>query len=105
VEVTDSNGCKTTSSPVTFSITGIEEQGEELIRVYPNPASRSSFRLSVANAYVGSQLDMHDAGGQMVFHSLIQNAQSEIPFNVATGVYYLRISSPTATIIRKLIKF
>lgn len=103
LQITDTNGCIATSSPIL--ITGItEELSEDSITISPNP-STGNWQLKVSAALIGSTVQLFDATGQIVFQSEIRSPQSEITIpNIASGVYELRISSGNYNVVRKLVK-
>jgi len=101
VEITDSNGCTSLSTPVI--ITGISEVEDGYITLYPNPGS-GVIQLSVSTELMGSKLEIYDAEGRVVFKSQIGNLKSEITLPFSSGIYWLRISNSTGIITRKLVK-
>jgi hypothetical protein len=103
VQVTDTNGCKATSQPVSIIMTGIGEMEDAGIQVYPNP-SANGWQLTVDSKYIGSTLEIYNTEGRLVFQSEIRNSQSEITLDISTGVYFLRISSGDGSVVKKLVK-
>ena len=73
------------------------------ISIYPNP-STGTWQLAVSNELLSSTLEVFDEQGRSVFHSAIGNQKSEIKFEAAPGVYYLRISNENVSVVRKLVK-
>ena len=71
--------------------------------IYPNP-STGSWQLTVGNELLGSTLEVFDEQGRLVFHSAISNQNSEIKFEAASGVYFLRISNENVSAVRKLVR-
>ncbi len=102
VQVTDTNGCTATSTPVI--ITGIEGITEaDILSVFPNPNAAGEWMMVVGENLLGGTAGVFDASGKLVFQQLITNHQSLIIPQVARGVYLLRVSSSKGTVIRKLI--
>ena len=101
VQVTDTNGCTTTSNAVLVS--GVPDLLEENISIYPNP-SVNSWQLTVDNSLVGSALEVFDEQGRIAFQSKISFLKSRIDLNIANGVYYLHINNNIRSIVKKLIK-
>ncbi len=103
LQITDSNGCTATSSPIVIS--GIANQlPESAITLFPNPTS-TSWQLTVSDELLGSIAQVFDATGRLVFQSEIRSAQSTINLpNAASGVYELRITSNEFEVVRKLVK-
>ena len=103
VSVTDTNGCTSFSSPVIY--TGIDNISvDEIISIYPNPLSVGGWQLVVGNNLIGSQVDVLDDNGRIVYKSEIRNPHSEINAQLPGGVYLLRITSGNAVVVRKLVK-
>lgn len=104
VQITDSNGCKASSSNVNVTITGITDLYGNEIGVYPNPSLNGNWQLAVDNGLVGSTLEIYDDNGRLILQSVIRNQKSEISLNAGQGVYLLRIYTPAANITRRLIR-
>ena len=60
--------------------------------------------MTVDNGLIGYALEVYDEQGRVVYSSALKTQNSELNLNVANGVYYLRISSPNVSIVRKLVK-
>ena len=101
VQVTDTNGCTNTSTPVL--VTGMEELVEQNVVLFPNP-SAGSWQLMVDNGLVGSELEVFDEQGQIIFKSEIRDIQCVITLNIAKGVYWLRISNQHVNVVRRLVR-
>ena len=103
LQITDTNGCMATSSPVL--IAGISNVlPENSITIFPNPSS-TAWQLTISAELMGSTAQIFDATGRLVFQSPIRNPQSAINIpNAASGVYELRITSNNYSVVRKLIK-
>ena len=102
VQVTDSNGCYTTSTAVF--VTGIDDltTGGE-VSIYPNPTV-GNWQLTVDNSLVGSALEVFDEQGRLVFNSKLKTQNSKLDLNIPAGVYYLRISNADGNLVKKLVK-
>lgn len=113
LQITDTNGCTETSQPVEVVATGINNlEKDASVMLYPNPCSVASLpagqvgvHLLVGNELIGSELEIYDNESRLVFQSAIRHPKSEIALTgLPSGVYYLRISSANASIVRKLVK-
>ncbi|MDB5283733.1 MAG: Ig-like, group 2, partial [Bacteroidota bacterium] len=103
LQVTDSNGCLATSTPIV--LTGIAgDLAESSISVFPNPTN-SGWQLTVGAELIGGLAELYDATGRLVFNSAFRNPHSEILIpGLARGVYELRIMQQGYIFVRKLIK-
>ena len=103
VQVTDTNGCTTTSK--TVLVTGVQDlaKGEEVL-IYPNPNSVGNWQLTVGNELIGAKLEVYDEQGRLVFNSKLKTQNSKLELNIPAGVYYLRISNAAGSVVRKLVK-
>lgn len=104
VLVTDANGCSASSVPVIIGVTGLANITNEKIAVYPNPVQNGNWNLEVGEKMVGSQIEVFDAEGRIVYKTEIKSIKSEIDFNAAQGVYMLRITSGNQYLSQKLVK-
>jgi len=104
VEVTDSNGCSAISNPI--NVTGISEfrNPQSAIRIFPNPNSTGNWQLQVAEAWLGSKVEVFDAEGRLVFKSEISIPNSALSFDAATGVYVMHIYNQEQNASVKLVK-
>ena len=103
VAITDTNGCSVTSNPVIVS--GIHNLSPAFsVNVYPNPLEIGFWNVDCAPDLLGSQLEIYDADGRLVFESTITKSQSQIELNAARGIYMLRISSANNAVVKKLIR-
>jgi len=104
VQVTDTNGCTTTSEAVLVT-TGLQTlQQEDGIFVYPNPSSAGNWQLTAGNELIGADLDVYDEQGRLVFHSAISNQNSTLSLEVPSGIYYLRLTNENVHLVKKLVK-
>lgn len=102
--VTDSNGCRATSTVINIIKTGIHDLEEEEITVFPNPNSTGSWKLTVGRNTIGRVVEIFDVNGKLVFNSPLATHNLQIDLNVSCGIYLLRITSPQRIFIRKLIR-
>lgn len=102
--ITDTSGCNEVSQE--FAITGIDNLTEgPAVMIYPNPNSVGNWQLVVGSELIGSELDVYDDEGRLIFQSEIRNQKSEIAISgLPNGVYFLRISSMQGRVVRKLVK-
>lgn len=104
VQITDTNGCKAISNVIQVNPTGLIEINAEEFEVYPNPVENGKWSLVCSNKMVGNLLEIFDASGRLLYKAEITNPKSEIEFNPAIGVYYVRINASGKNIVRKLIR-
>jgi hypothetical protein len=102
LQVTDSNGCTATSTPVIIS--GMANELPESIIIFPNP-TLSAWQLNVSPGLIGSTIQAFNATGQLLLKSTITNQQSAITIpNAASGIYELRITSEVYSVVKRLVK-
>lgn len=102
LRITDQNGCSATSTPVV--ITGWHEILEEMVNIYPNPNTASSWQLMVSDGLVESKLEVIDNNGRLIFNSKINNQNFVFELPVSFGVYFLYIYSDKINLVKKLIR-
>ena len=103
---TDQNGCNANSrTDLVNDILGINQiaAGSD-IKVYPNPLANGNWHLDVSSDWIGSNCEVYDAAGRLVFKSEIKSTDSEFELNVAQGIYVMRINSAQKVYSIKLIK-
>ena len=106
VEVTDSNGCSSFSNPISVVITAIEKAEEaERVNVYRTPSDAGYWILECGSNLAGSQAEVTDINGRVVFKTEIKEPRTEIGFEGAKGIYLLSISSRNSNIVRKLVRW
>ena len=91
VEVTDSNGCSMTSYAISFNYTGISQDGELIINIYPNPTA--SF-LYIDGATNISEVEIFNALGDKVLHQTNQMSAEYLKLDLSDktrGVYFVKI--------------
>jgi hypothetical protein len=101
VSVVDSNGCTSLSNPVIMA--GLDNIAVGNIAIYPNP-SITGWNLNAGADLLGSIVELYDANGRIVYHSVLETPKTLIDPAVAQGVYFLKISSLNHTWVLKLIK-
>jgi hypothetical protein len=103
---TDGNGCTSKSNSENIKIVlGIAQViADGNIKVYPNPLANGSWHVDVSDDWIGSNCDIVDEAGRVIYHTQLKGSQSEIEVNVAQGVYLMRISSGQKNYTVKLIK-
>ena len=106
VKGTDSHGCTATSNSevvkVVLAVSQISQDAN--IKVYPNPLSNGSWHIEVGEEWIGSDCEIVDAAGRVIYHTQLKNMQSEIDLNVAEGIYLMRIHTGQKNYTIKLIK-
>jgi hypothetical protein len=102
VQITDSNGCTSTSNPVVIG--GINSLAGYNISIYPNP-SVGNWQLAIGNNLIGAAFEVWDNDGRIIYQSKITSVVTEINLPaLASGVYFLRINTGEGLIVRKLLK-
>ena len=107
VEVTD-NGCVDTSACVVISTTGIANNSENVLSVYPNPTI-GMFNIAISNANISELvITIVDIQGKEVFSSVDKNVNGT--FNkqinleeISKGLYYIKVNTGAEVNIQKLI--
>lgn len=105
VQVVDNNGCHYYSSPADVNVASISDlnDGQPII-VYPNPLSGGNWYLDVIPVWLGAHIEVYDVSGQVIYRGEITSLTSQIPLQVANGIYLLRVSTETNSMAIKLIK-
>ena len=99
VEVT-MNGCVDTSSCYTISTIGIEEYGNDLWEIYPNPA-KGQLSIVLDNE---SECAIFDVAGKAVISELLPAGVSELSlFGLTAGYYTVQIRNEYGSSTKKLI--
>lgn len=105
VKGTDGNGCTATSNTEVIKVLGIAQTGtDENIKVYPNPLQGGSWHIDVSAEWAGSNCELIDATGRVIYRTRLKAEQNEVEMNVAQGVYLVRIISGEKNYTVKLIK-
>lgn len=98
------NGCASAvSNAITITNTGLmETQARLMAEVYPNPSS-GLFRVALPGGAV-YELEVWDVTGKIVQRQQVKGTATQLDLTKATpGMYFLRITSASATAIRKLV--
>lgn len=83
--------------------TGIEENGEDALSIYPNPAN-DVIRITSASP-VMERVEMFDLTGKQVYSAINVRSGAEINIaNLTGGVYMLRIVTDEGILTRKVVK-
>ena len=101
VAVSDSNGCSAVSN--TFVISGIDNVITDRFEVYPNP-TLSLWTVDVGEKWIGSLLELTDATGKLIYKTRISETKTILQPALASGVYFIKISSGTNSLVKKSVK-
>jgi len=109
VITTDANGCVNKSNTLEFTFTGLNEMGLESILIYPNPSENQVTVEVRFNAPTDYRIDLTDMlGKQVILPEIFENkVEAKIAYDLselATGVYFIKISSKGETLVQKLLK-
>ena len=104
VEITDANGCTTTSSPRFVIATGIAQiSGEIEFSIYPNPA-KSGITVYLPSLSSDATISLKDVLGQDL--TTLSVTSSRMAFDLTQyveGVYFVEVAQGGIRAIRKLI--
>ncbi len=110
VEVTNSNGCNSVSSPYNVTNTGIEELTADGtgVKVFPNPASNKVRVDFTAQKKGKGELTLLDINGKSVFRQSLSfyDGDNKIYFDASefsNGIYFLTVHSEDKTGVCKLV--
>ncbi len=99
VEVTNGNGCSSTSAPFNFTFVGIPElTNDNSFSIYPNPVGNqlSLLHPDLIGMKQSLALDIYNVLGEKVYRqSAIKNPQSAIQIDVSAlspGIYFVQIA-------------
>jgi hypothetical protein len=101
VTVKDSLGCQAFSN--TILITDIELRNEDHIYIYPNPLITGNWHINFSDLLVGSEVQLYDASGRIVYTSIVQTPHAEVTASLESGVYFMRINTGTNVIVKRLV--
>ena len=101
VAVSDSNGCSAISN--VFIISGIENVVTDRFEVYPNP-TLSLWTVEVGDKWIGGLLELTDATGKLIYKTRISDTKTVIQSALASGVYFIKISSGSNFMVKKSVK-
>lgn len=104
---TSSNGCRQSAvvSVAVSRCTGIDEQvtANLITRVYPNPATES-IMVELAG-HAAASIHITDVTGRIVFSQPVSADRQLLDIStLASGIYYIRVSSEQATDVMKVVK-
>ena len=101
----DVHGCIYISNPTT--ILGIGETLNEAaqIKVYPNPSLTGEWQVEVNDALIGSNCEVFDARGRIVYRARLERSTSTVSIHVLSGIYLMKISSSGGAYNVKLVEF
>ena len=109
MEVTDGNGCSSTSDIYPFVFTGIATSGEPMVvNVFPNPGS-GVFMITIPDAgQRETQVSVMDHSGRVILREQM-SASSNKPVRVdlsthPSGIYFVVVRSETSVWYGKLVK-
>lgn len=95
VETVDSNGCRSVSATVAITGVGISELVQDNIELFPNPVKETlMFRNIPLNENV--EVEVFNVAGELVFKKRMYDNFLSFQ-SIASGIYTLRILSPTIT--------
>lgn len=108
--VKDNNGCISTTTIVVEELVGLDENGINIIQLYPNP-NNGIFELTV-EGLSGDKLDckLFNIQGQLVsdFRLDVVNGKAtktiEMSKKLSAGVYYLGLYNSEKAVVRQFIK-
>ena len=86
----------------TFTIDdtlGLDDVRDEKLTLFPNPAFNS---IAIKGLQQKAKLTVYSLSGQVVWKTEAQNAQP-VYFNLASGLYMLKIDTNNSSVIKKLI--
>lgn len=102
------NNCETTSDPVIFAITGIEQLGENDFVIYPNPV-KTRFIVKVPQVKDGADLvlQIYNTLGMVVGEYSGPNRSEGISIdaeNLASGLYTIKIAAQRRQLEKRFIR-
>lgn len=108
VTVTDANLCSTTASVVVDDNTSTGNISNALTSfdILPNP-NNGSFNLSIAFAQnTEARIELLNLNGQVLYSTVVVGTTSLLPIDIteqASGLYFVRLQSEQATVIKRLV--
>jgi hypothetical protein len=104
VTVTDTNGCSASFTEEVLDVVGMQESHHELISIHPVP-SRDFIWITLNNIMSKPfEIELTELTGRIVYKGWLKDHKSKLDVGeLATGVYYLRITSDGEMHTRKLI--
>ncbi len=105
---TDGNGCVNSARDTVFIdvCTGMQDlSAENLVMLYPNPASGSSIEVMLTSTLVGSRLKVYDVLGKIVAQTVLNNEKSVLSIaHMPAGIYILKVENGNKIIERKFMR-
>lgn len=89
VEITDENGCVSSSIPFAYGATSLLEHLEKGFQMFPNPVSKGPLSCIVSES---GRLEMLDLNGRIIASQWIEESQS-VWLNAPSGIYLVRYHS------------
>jgi serine protease len=105
VEVTDANGCQSTSAPYEVIAVGLPEQAGDRFAAWPVPSS-DLLHISIPAAYQGAVLELVAADGRTIVRRTPSAAgvMTLDISSVAAGTYLLRLQSVDTVEMTRVVK-
>ncbi len=91
VTVTDANTCSGSATPVSVSVTGINEPVKGSIRLYPNPSANGRFTVEFPGATgLHAGVAVADITGREIYRTQVLTTETlNLSLNFPAGIYYL----------------
>lgn len=104
VQVTNGFGCKNISAGLFVIPTGIDpEVVNNLVSAFPNPVT-DFLNLNFAD-FGNHSVSILDASGRIILSTEINDSKASLDFNaMESGIYFVKVSSPKASQILRVVK-
>jgi subtilisin family serine protease len=103
VKVTLTNGCSSESGPFNYFALNTTQTNADLVTVYPNPSS-GLFTIQFPENLIGSEIQIFNQIGQLVFKTLAESSQNHINLaDYAKGIYQVRIINEKEIVIKTML--
>lgn len=94
--VTSGNACETSSDPVLFAITGVEDESSAVVTIFPNPVRNQFMIMLPKQVKVGEKVsvDIFNAQGLAVQQQVMVNQKEGLQISTkdySSGLYTVRI--------------
>ena len=94
-------GTSNCSTPITTLETPRQEVQDEMVRIYPNPATNE---LTIENASAGTAIKLFNMMGQQVYDGQINDTKQTINLqNLVPGTYFLQITDTNGNRINRTV--
>lgn len=103
LQITDSNGCTALSLALLINVTGINSILNKGVTVYPNPSVNGAWNISAGEEWIGSQVEIFDAAGNLIYTSKIVSELMQVSPQIPGGIYLLQLRSNEITRSFKLV--